>query len=144
MNKNAFKIIIALAILGVSLFVYQALFNPQTQVGSKEITIEVLDRRDTQEKVIMAATKYHTEAEYLGDLIDEINQQNLTFTLSGNKSDSFGRMLTSIKGVDQNTTNNQYWMYESTNNVECVSAGFCSAIDKLPIYDQDHFVFYLQ
>lgn len=144
MNKNLIKILIALAILGISLAVYQTVFAPDVQVGQKDITIEVVDRRTHPETTVMKSTTYTTQAQFLGELIDQINEKTMTFTLTGNKSDTFGRMLTSIKGIEQNTNANQYWMYESLNNAECVKSGFCSAMDQLPIYDQDHFVFYIQ
>lgn len=143
MNKKILKILIAIIIFIIATTAYQFISKPQTNEGLKEITIEVIDKRNNSTTVILEKTTYKTDALFLGELIDEINQKEILFELNGSKSDTFGRMIRAVGGIQENPSSNQYWIFESTNNQSCVSAGFCTGIDLLPIGDKDHFVFFI-
>lgn len=143
--KNKFtKLLLAFILLIMVVLGYSYIQNQKTIKGEKKITITAIDYRTEPPLYLINEETYNTDALYLGELLDEINKKDLIFVLQGNKSDMYGRMLVSIKDVNQDPNANQYWLYESSNNESCKSAGFCNGVDQLPIADQDIFIFILK
>lgn len=144
MKNKIFKVLVAASLLLLVVFGYQLVNKSKVEKGSKSITITAIDQRIDPPVYLIESKEFNTNALYLGELLDEINQQEQTFSFTGNKTDMYGRMLVAIKDIKQDLSANHYWMYESSNNVECKAAGFCSGVDQLPIYDQDVFVFMIK
>lgn len=144
MKKNLVKIISASLVVFLFLSLYNTILAPPTQTGEKIITLVAIDKRDNPETIALTETTYQTNAKYLGELLDEINEKQDIFALSGAKDDQFGRLLTGISNVEQNAATNQYWSYESSNNAECIKSGFCTGVDQLPIEDGNNFTFIIK
>ena len=139
MKKNVVRIAIAAMLLVGGLFAIQLYLDSQVVQGAKAITIIV---KDDQETVLLDKV-VHTDAETLGDLLDELAEDKvITIELAGSKTDVYGRYIVSLFDK-MGGTNGPWWLFESDNNTECVSQGFCNGIDKNPIRDQDSFVFFL-
>ena len=135
-NNNNFKRVLIATILFVAVYLgVKTLNKPQTIVGEKAIQIVVVDKDD--ETVIDKV--FNTDGELLGDLIDEINELEETFVLSGNKDDEYGRFILEILNAEKD--DNDFWVYDSENNTVCASEGFCPGVDLLAIANEDIFTF---
>lgn len=126
MKKNA-KImigIITLIIAIVALAAVYFIFSPTPVQGSKSITINVIDDKQT-----ITVYQLTTNAEYLREAMEEAD--GLTF--SGTESE-FGLMIDTVNGVvaDYNT-NGAYWSFN-------VNGDYCQyGIDTQPVLDGDEF-----
>lgn len=138
MKKNT-KILLALVLLFGSLLTYQLIQKARVTYGTKTVSIEVIDERT--QTTLVDQTEFKTKADYLGVLMDELNSNGkIVFTLTGKKTDVYGRMLIGIGDVKHDPKNNQYWSITSTNNKECIKAGYCTGVDLLPIHNGDEFI----
>ena len=140
MNKNTKKTLLAVLIAGVVFvglyFGFNAFNKPNVTEGKKEIKIVILDK----DKDIAFEESFNTDAQLLGDLLDEVNKEEEDlFELGGSKEDEFGRMIIDTKVVE--TEEGEFWVYDSDNNRVCQEEGFCPGIDTLAIEDADNFSF---
>jgi hypothetical protein len=139
MKKNAVRIGLAFLVLALSLGAYKIYTDSRLDQGSKSIQIVIQDDK----QVVLFDKTVKTDAETLGDLLDEmILEQRISIVFSGNKSDLYGRFITKINELEAKEAG-PWWVYASTNNTECVSAGYCGGIDMNPIHDKDIFTFSL-
>ena len=53
-----------------------------------------------------------------------------------------GSYVTELNGVKQGT-NGPWWVFESETNNECIKNGYCPAIDKVAVQEEDVFIFKL-
>lgn len=110
--------------------------TPELTVGEKKINIVVTDR-ETKE---VFNEDLDTDAELLGELIDEMNTEELIlFILEGQADSEFGRFITDIGDVE--LEEGDFWVYDSENSQVCKDEGFCPGIDQLAIQDGDDFTF---
>ena len=135
-KKTRISILIAVLVFGVLYLGVKTLNKPKVTVGDKAVKIVILDK---ESKKAVDET-FNTDAELLGELLDEINSQNdVKFEIDGSKDDEFGRFITAISIVDIET--GEFWVYDSDNNVQCETEGFCPGIDMLAIEDGNNFSF---
>ncbi len=139
MKKNAVRIGIAFLVLVLGLGAYKVYNDRLRDQGSKSIQIII---HDESEKLFFDKV-VRTDAETLGDLLDEmIEDKKFAMVFEGNKTDVYGRYITQINDVKADAAG-PWWVYASTNNTECVAAGYCAGIDVNPIHDKDVFTFSL-
>lgn len=139
MKKNGVRIGLAFLVLVLSLGAYKVYSDSKLDQGSKSIQIVIQDDK----KVVLFDKTVKTDAETLGNLLDEmIADQKLTIVFSGNKNDLYGRFITKINDLEAKEAG-PWWVYGSTNNTECLAAGYCGGIDVNPIHDKDIFTFSL-
>lgn len=123
-NKKIIIGIIALIIAIAALAAIYFIFSPSPVAGSKSITINVIDDKQTT-----TAYQLTTDAEYLRQAMEEAD--GLTF--SGTESE-FGLMIDTVNGVvaDYNI-NGAYWSFN-------VNGDYCQyGIDTQPVMDGDEF-----
>ncbi len=109
--------------------------------GEKDIQLSIVVDTEEGETVVFENT-VHTDSETLGDLLDEVDEfyDEIEITYSGEKTDTWGRMILSInEDITEDMTTGPWWLINSENNVDCLEAGFCNGIDLQSIYDQDNF-----
>ena len=71
-----------------------------------------------------------------------LKEENLEYNFSGNVSDPFGRYIVGIgEYVTTDSAVGPWWLFNSTTNQDCVSAGYCPGMDITPLYDKDIFTF---
>lgn len=135
-KKLILQVIAALLFFSGLYFGVKSLTQPKTVEGDKKINIVILNKESSP----VFEESFNTDALLLGDLMDEINDENdAIFIFTGDKSDEFGRFLTTITLVD--IEEGDFWLYESDNNVVCKEEGFCPGVDMLAIEDGDNFTF---
>lgn len=121
-NRALFIIAIALfaAVLGMALL--YPVFAPQTSVGAKNITIQVMDDQQN-------ATDYsvNTNAEYLRQAMEETKGLSFTGT-----EGQYGLMILSVNGITANWEQDHAWWSIYVNNE---LANY--SIDQQPIADGD-------
>lgn len=125
-KKSNKKVILAVAILAVVIAAMAAvffIFRPKPAEGSKEITIEVINK--AQESKVY---ELKTDAEYLSQAMEEA--KGLEF--SGTESE-FGLTLITVNGEDTDFNNGSYWGIFV--NGEYGMYG----VDSQPVYDGDVF-----
>jgi len=138
MNKNK-KIVVALVALVFvisGIFVYRKMGQDK---GDKEVQIIMKVENNTiYDKTV------DTNAGTLADLLKEMKEDKeiqMEYEDSG-----FGMFITGL-GSDEIYSNDEsaskYWVYNSSNNKQCVEAGFCDSADSLKIQDKDVFEFEL-
>lgn len=146
MNKtnrnNLIKVVVAVVLFLVAVFVVQQLTGPKVVEGSKTIEIVIIDESGDTETVVHEGS-YKTDAQLLSEFLLELEETGIiTLELEGSKDDPYGRsivMLMEMKTEDWNT--GPWWVFESATNTDCLSAGFCAGIDFTPLYDNDNFQF---
>jgi hypothetical protein len=123
-NKKYAKSILAVLIFAVIVFVLGLVYNkykPQTQEGSKEISVMiVVPEEETKEVAIK------TDAEYLRQALDEKK------LIEGSDS-AYGYYITAVEGRTADGTKEEWWCI--TKDGENVNTG----IDSTPIADGDKF-----
>lgn len=141
MKKNLVRIGVAVVLLVVGLFVYNQFFRKGVE-GSKEVQIILTVDQEGEDIVVLDVTK-RTDDEMLGTFLESVlKEENLDYNFSGNVSDPFGRYIVGIGEYE--TTDSAvgpWWLFNSTTNKDCVSAGYCPGIDITPLYDKDIFTF---
>ena len=142
-KKNIIRILVALCVAGVAYFVVSRLTAPKLDSGMKEVSVKFEVEDADGNKTAFYEQSVRTNAETVGDLLEELNETpSITITLSGEKSDPYGRTLVGVKEyVTEDWNGGPWWLYNSTTNKDCVDAGFCNGIDANPVYDKDIFVF---
>lgn len=135
------KLIIgAIVIAGITLSMFFFYQKSQQDHGSKQIQVTMIADGNT-----FYDESVSTDSATLADLLKELHEEK-EIVLEYNDG-SYGMYITAI-GKDElkkeDPTSNVYWTYSSTNNQQCVDAGFCDAANLLNINDQDAFVFELK
>ena len=142
--KNIVRIGLALLITAGLFLGIQAYQRSQYEKGLKEIHVIVyVPSNDSQLNQTLFDQTVHTDALTVGDLLDQlVLNKDLTVSFAGNKTDPYGRYIVGINGViSENSMSGPWWLYNSTTNSTCVSAGYCNGIDQQAITDQDVFEF---
>ena len=141
MKKNLVRIGIAAVLLVGSLFIYNQFFR-QGNVGAKEVQIILTVEQDGQDVVILDVTQ-RTDDEMLGTFLETVlKEESLEYNFSGSVSDPFGRYIVGIGEYEtKDSAVGPWWLFNSTTNEDCVSAGYCPGIDITPLYDKDVFTF---
>jgi hypothetical protein len=138
MNNKWIKLVSVL-VIGVGLFLgTQHLLRPQGIEGDKTITITI------EQEVIGQTLTVKTNALTLAELLEELHEdEKLTITFSGAKTDPFGRALQGINEIKSESmaVGPKWWGYTSPNNTKCVSDGFCSGVDFVQLEDENIFIF---
>ncbi len=123
--KNNRKLIISLCILFVVIIgVMFSLFNhfkQPTQSGEKEITVVVIDA-DGKEDTF----KYHTDREYLGEVLKDEN-------LIEGEEGTYGIFIQSVNGIKADDSKQQWWCITKDKQQVNTSA------DQTPISDKDQY-----
>lgn len=120
--------ILALLIAG-TVFAYVK-FSPKATQGAKAITIEVTD---DDEKT--TSYEVHTDAEFLRQAIEELQENNKDFSFSGSEGD-YGLMIDTVNGVKADfNVDGAYWAIYV--NGEFGNYG----IDDQPVTDGDSYGF---
>lgn len=141
MKKNVIRIGVAVVLLVGGLFVYNQFFRQGVE-GSKEVQIILTVDQEGENVVILDVTK-RTDDEMLGTFLETVlKEENLEYNFSGNVSDPFGRYIVGIgEYVTTDSAVGPWWLFNSTTNQDCVSAGYCPGMDITPLYDKDIFTF---
>lgn len=141
MKKNVVRIGVAVVLLAGGLFVYNQFFRQGVE-GSKEVQIILTVDQEGEDVVILDVTK-RTDDEMLGTFLETVlKEENLEYNFSGNVSDPFGRYIVGIgEYVTTDSAVGPWWLFNSTTNQDCVSAGYCPGMDITPLYDKDIFTF---
>ncbi len=141
MKKNVVRIGVAVVLLVGGLFVYNPFFRQGVE-GSKEVQIILTVDQEGEDVVILDVTK-RTDDEMLGTFLETVlKEENLEYNFSGNVSDPFGRYIVGIgEYVTTDSAVGPWWLFNSTTNQDCVSAGYCPGMDITPLYDKDIFTF---
>ena len=138
MKKKWIAAGIAAAIIAVVLGASWWLSRGEGTTGAKEVEIIVVDRSGAQEEEVLR-TSVHTDAQTLTQLLEE--QEELQ---AESEQSTYGSLLTSIGGLDQDMENGPWLVFESENNPSCKDAGgMCPAMDEVRIADGDRFTFAL-
>lgn len=124
-NKNVIISTIVILAVAVGLFFgYKTYKNSQIQVGSKSISVVVIDDRNSVNKEFT----HKTDAEMLGTALDEMN------LIEGEDSE-FGRYVTTVSGITADMNASEWWKF-TINGQDSVSG-----IDSTPIKDGDKIEF---
>lgn len=123
-KKNLKKYLIAglvliVVVAAMALLYHQ--FRPQVVQGSKKIVVEVVIPKEKSKDFTI-----HTDAEYLGQALDE---QKL---VEGKEGD-YGLFITKVNGRTADDSKKEWWCITKDNNQVNTSA------DKTPIANGDHF-----
>ncbi len=133
------KIVIALLLLVavLSSYFYLKSLSPKVEDGTKTIYVTIID--EIAGVTLIDKRPYETTALTLGQFLDE-SHDGMSVTIS---EGTFARSIDEINGLysDLYSSTGPWIVYESPNNQACALSGFCDAIDEVPIYDQDHFIF---
>jgi len=106
-----------------------------TDVISLNITINNVDENEILFDQTVEVSK---DVETLADFLETQTAFNIE-TVSGD----YGLMITSMCDVAQDMDNGPWWTYTSSNNEQCLTAGYCDGISSLAISDGDTFEFNL-
>jgi len=142
--KNIVRIGVALLITAGLFLGIQAYQRSQYEKGLKEVHVIVYEpSNELNNAAVIFDEMIHTDALTVGDLLDQLIQsKDLTISFAGSKSDPYGRYIVGINGIiSENSMSGPWWLYNSTTNATCVSAGYCNGIDQQAITDQDVFEF---
>lgn len=141
MKKNFVRICVAVVLLVVGLFVYNQFFRKGVE-GSKEVQIILTVDQEGEDIVVLDVTK-RTDDEMLGTFLETVLKgEALEYNFSGSVSDPYGRYIVGIGEYEtKDSAVGPWWLFNSTTNKDCVSAGFCPGIDLTPLYDNDVFTF---
>ncbi len=132
MKKTNKKIVVIAALVLVCLLAAFGLlynkFSLKATAGAKNITIEVIDSKGE-------STSYElsTDAEYLKEAMDELAEEDKTFSYSGSNSD-YGMMVEVINGEQAiYETDQAYWSLYVNGEYGLYGA------DSQPVTDSDHY-----
>ena len=133
MKKKLIRIMIALALSFITLLTIKKITAPKTIKGDKIVEIVVLD---LDRKTIFDQS-FETNSELLGELLDEINQDEyLEFTFSDS---GYGRMIMGINNLISDPIVGPWWIINSNTNPDAINQGYCNGIDTQTIYNNDVF-----
>jgi hypothetical protein len=141
MKKFGLRIVLAVILMMGALAFVNSRFTPG-QEGEKFVQLIFIVETDGVSETVMEFES-KTDLLTLGELLDEVLIGNdIAFVTSGSKSDPFGRFVLQIGDYEtKDMSTGPWWMYDSTTNEDCLSAGYCAGIDLTPLYDQDIFIF---
>lgn len=122
-RKYLYMIAVLAAVIALMLAVYSA-NKPDVTVGSKALAVTVTDDGGYETQYFV-----NTEAEYLKQALDELEEQG--FTYSGEDGD-YGTYVNTVNGIKADNIN-AYWAFY-------VNGEYCNySIDFQPVYDGDVF-----
>lgn len=140
--KKYLKFMIPITLLSVMVGIYIAFENSAKATDVNKVTFiaEVVDKGETTQ---LGTVEFLVENEItVGDVIDAINGDVLTFDLKGEKDSEYGRFIHGINDIFvEDSVNGPWWFYDSNTNSECVAVGFCSGIDQQIIAQDDVYIF---
>ena len=141
MKKNIIRIARASLLFVASITAYNY-FTRQGNEGSKEVQIIIQVDQADQDLIVLDVTK-RTDDEMLGTFLETVlEEEGLEIEFAGNVTDQFGRYIIGIgEHVTKDSTVGPWWLFNSSTNPDCVSAGFCPGVDITPLYDKDIFIF---
>lgn len=114
------------------------LLKQSMSAGDKTITIVVVDRTQNPETEVLNKS-YQSNAETLTKFLEETDELDAAIEES-----TYGSLLTSIAGLDQDMDNGPWLVFESSNNASCKEyGGMCPAMDDVALEDGDNFTFAL-
>lgn len=124
-NKNIIISTIVILAVAIGLFFgYKTYQNSQIQVGSKTISVVVIDDRNSVKEELT----HKTDAEMLGIALDEME-------LIGTDDSEFGRYVTTVSGIHADMAKTEWWKF-TINGQDSVSG-----VDTTPIKDGDKIEF---
>lgn len=126
-NKKVIITSAIILILGVVLlFGYKVYQKSQIEVGSKKISVVVIDDRNSTREEL----KHNTDAEMLGTALDEMG------IIKADDSE-FGRYVHTVSGIKADMDKTEWWKF-TINGQDSVTG-----VDETPIKDGDiiEFVF---
>lgn len=124
MKQNKKSVIILSCVLAVLVAAFALIYimnRPETNVGDKTITVEVILADGTSKEYIIS-----TNAEFLRGALDEKK------LVAGDESE-YGLFVKTVDGVTANDSNQEWWCF--TKNGEQLFTG----IDTTPISDGEHY-----
>lgn len=113
-----------------------------TMAGEKDIQLTISVDAESGE-VIVFDELVHTDALTLAELLNEVDEfyDELNIEYQGSATDAYGRMILAVNDYrTEDMASGPWWMINSSNNLDCVAAGYCNGVDLQSIYDQDAFV----
>ncbi len=119
-KKTIIAIFALIATLLLFLFLYK-IFLPGTAEGTKVITVTVIHGNKAAKEFT-----YHTDAEYLGDVLEAEN-------LVEGESGAYGLFITTVDGEIANDSLQQWWCLKQNGKMTTTSA------DQTPLKDGDSF-----
>ena len=135
-SKSIVLGVVALLVVMAGIYIYPKLTQNE---GEKKIEIVIIVEG---EKIIEKEVRTNTVN--LKELLLELEQKEVIILKY--EESNYGMFVTGL-GVDklyeQDANNGIYWMYTSTNNKQCIAAGYCDGADFLNIDDGDSFEFNL-
>jgi hypothetical protein len=141
MKKFGVRIALALVLMLGALAFVNSSYNPG-QVGEKSVKLVFNVDVDGVSETVMEFES-NTDILMLGELLDTVLTGNdIAFVTSGSKSDPFGRFILQIGEYEtKDMSTGPWWLFDSSTNEDCLSAGYCPGIDLTPLYDEDIFIF---
>ena len=120
-NKKPIIAAVVLVVVAVVLFGVYSFTKPKTEKGSKEVTVQVVDKDGNAEDFT-----YHTDREYLGEVLKDEK-------LVEGEDGEYGLFITSVNGIKADDSSQEWW---------CITKGgeqVNTSADKTPIADGDTF-----
>ena len=145
--KNIVRIGIALLITAGLFLGIQAYQRSQYEEGLKKVHVIIYapgkDTSKIDKTTVLFDKTVHTNALTVGDLLDQmVLDKNISVTFAGSKTDPYGRYIIGFNTIiSENSPSGPWWLYNSSTNPTCVSAGYCNGIDQQAISDKDVFEF---
>lgn len=105
MNGKKIAILVAVLALLIACVVFAYVkFSPKATQGAKAITIEVTDDNEKT-----TSYEVHTDAEYLRQAMEELQENNKDFSFSGTEGD-YGLMIDTVNDVTADfNVDGAYW-----------------------------------
>jgi len=155
--KNLFKVLLVL-LLSVSLFSCTTTENTDVQVTAnpdevsessdestsqeieaEEVTIQIKVINKDDGDTIVFDDEVTSEIPSESSLADFLTDQTaFDVTLS---EGAYGLQIDKIAGLVADMTSGPYIVYDSSNNKQCLEAGFCDGVSNLIVEDGDSFTF---
>ena len=124
-NKNVIISTIIILLVSIGLFFgYKTYQNSQIQVGSKKISVVIIDDRNSVKKEFT----HKTDVEMLGTALDEMD-------LIEADDSEFGRYVTTVDGISADMGKSEWWKF-TINGQDSVTG-----VDATPIKDGDKIEF---
>lgn len=120
-NKKPIIAAVVLVVVAVVLFGVYSFTKPETKKGSKEVTVQVVDKDGKAEDFT-----YHTDREYIGEVLKDEK-------LVEGEDGEYGLFITSVNGIKADDSSQEWW---------CITKGgeqVNTSADKTPVADGDTF-----
>lgn len=131
MKKNTKWIAIVIALLCLIVLGTWSWTSKQEE-GEKTIFIDVLIDGNKQSFILKS------DALTLRELLEE--ETSLQAVM---EDSTYGALLTSLLGHEQDMDKGPWWLFSSDNNKDCVAQNMCPVLDQVNLSDQDAFLFEL-